>query len=168
MPLNAPRVALALTINGEHEQVLVGPGDTLLTVLREQLALTGAKRGCDQGVCGACTVLVDNVPQRACLRLAIDCEDQSITTVEGLARADSTGALQKSLAAHGAVQCGFCTPGIVVALSALLARQANPRAEEVRGALSGHLCRCSGYAKIVEAVLGLALPERHGSSGERA
>lgn len=146
-------VALELDVNGERQTVLARSDDTLLSVLRERLALTGAKRGCDQGVCGACTVLVDGGPQRACLRLAVDCTGQRIVTVEGLAAPSAPSALQQAFAAHGAVQCGYCTPGMIVSLSDLLARNARPSAGEIRGAISGHLCRCSGYAKAVAAAL---------------
>jgi carbon-monoxide dehydrogenase small subunit len=150
--MSGGRIAATLDVNGEAADVMLATEDTLLTVLRERLALTGAKRGCDQGVCGACTVLVDGAPQRACLRLAIDCVGQAIVTIEGL---DATP-VQAALAAGGAVQCGFCTPGVVVSLAALFQTTAAPSHAEIRAAISGNLCRCSGYAKIVEAALAAA------------
>jgi carbon-monoxide dehydrogenase small subunit len=145
-------MTVALEINGQARQVQAGLTDTLLTVLRDQLLLTAAKRGCNQGVCGACTVLVDGRPQRACLSLAANCEGASITTLEGLARDAAMARLQKAFATAGAVQCGFCTPGILISAHALLARFPTPRPDDIRAGLSGNLCRCTGYRKIVDAV----------------
>jgi carbon-monoxide dehydrogenase small subunit len=121
-------------------------------VLRDQLQLTAAKRGCNQGVCGACTVLIDGWPQRACLSLAANCEGAAITTLEGLQRDAALTALQAAFAAAGAVQCGFCTPGILISALWLLARQPRPSVDQIRESLSGNLCRCTGYRKIVDAV----------------
>ena len=145
-------MTVALKINGQARQVQAGLTDTLLSVLRDQLLLTAAKRGCNQGVCGACTVLVDGRPQRACLSLAANCEGATITTLEGLARDAAMARLQKAFAAAGAVQCGFCTPGILISAHALLARAPAPPPDEIRAGLSGNLCRCTGYRKIVDAV----------------
>jgi carbon-monoxide dehydrogenase small subunit len=139
-----------LTVNGRARRVAVEATTTLLTVLRDTLALTGAKRGCNQGVCGACTVLLDGRPVRGCLTLALDAEDRAITTIEGLGAEPNP--VQAALAEGGAVQCGFCTPGIVVAATAFLRDNPAPSLEAVREGLSGNLCRCSGYRKIVEAV----------------
>jgi carbon-monoxide dehydrogenase small subunit len=125
-------------------------------VLRDQLLLTAAKRGCNQGVCGACTVLIDGRPQRACLSLAANCEGASITTLEGLQRDAGMARLQKAFATTGAVQCGFCTPGILISAHALLAGNADPQTDEIRAGLSGNLCRCSGYRKIIDAVAAAA------------
>src|SRR5262249_45498207 len=141
-----------LEINGQARQVQASLGDTLLTVLRDQLLLTAAKRGCNQGVCGACTVLVDGRPQRACLSLAANCEGTTITTLEGLARDAAMVRLQKAFAAAGAVQCGFCTPGLLISAHSLLAQKPSPERDEIRAGLSGNLCRCTGYRKIIEAV----------------
>ena len=143
---------LQLNINGEAQAVQAALPDTLLTVLRERLGLTAAKRGCNQGVCGACTVSIDGRPMRACLSLAQACEGAAVRTLEGLADEPRLQALQQAFAACGAFQCGFCTPGMLVAAEALLA--ANPRPDEaaVRQALSGNLCRCTGYVKFVQAV----------------
>lgn len=149
-------MTLALTINGQSRRVEAGLTDTLLTVLRDQLLLTAAKRGCNQGVCGACTVLIDGRPQRACLSLAANCEGAAITTLEGLQRDPGMARLQKAFADTGAVQCGFCTPGVLISAHALLSRNADPRTDEIRAGLSGNLCRCSGYRKIVDAVAAAA------------
>jgi aerobic-type carbon monoxide dehydrogenase small subunit (CoxS/CutS family) len=136
---------------------------TLLTLLREELKLTGAKRGCNQGVCGACTVMIDGEPMRSCLTLVGDCADREITTIEGLATADALAPIQRALIDRGAVQCGFCTSGIAISAHALLRKNSDLDVDSVREALSGNLCRCSGYKKIVDAVLDAA-----GLTGEAA
>ncbi|MBM3525913.1 MAG: (2Fe-2S)-binding protein, partial [Alphaproteobacteria bacterium] len=133
---------------------------TLLGALRDSLQLTGTKRGCDMGVCGACTVLIDGLPVRACLTLAPSCQGRDVTTIEGLADGLALTAVQQALLEAGAVQCGFCTPGMAIALTALFAETPRPDVAAVREAISGNLCRCSGYGKIVEAAL--ALVERSG------
>jgi carbon-monoxide dehydrogenase small subunit len=141
-----------LKINGTPRAVVAEASETLLSVLRDRLGLTGAKRGCNQGVCGACTVLLDGAPVRSCLSIAANCEDQEIITVEGLER-DRVGAgLQKAFAESGAVQCGFCTPGMLISACRLLVDYPQPSDHEIRNGLSGNLCRCSGYRKIVDAV----------------
>jgi carbon-monoxide dehydrogenase small subunit len=147
---------LALTINGQSRRVEAGLTDTLLTVLRDQLLLTAAKRGCNHGVCGACTVLIDGRPQRACLSLAAHCEGAAIATHEGLQRDSGMARLQKAFATTGAVQCGFCTPGVLISAHALLAGNADPQTDDIRAGLSGNLCRCSGYRKIIDAVAAAA------------
>jgi carbon-monoxide dehydrogenase small subunit len=141
-----------LKVNGLCQQVRAWPYQTLLEVLRDDLQITGPKRGCNQGVCGACTVLVDGRPVRSCLSLAANLDGCEITTVEGLADPSDLTPLQRSILAHGAVQCGFCTSGMLVVAHAFLKDNPHPTQDEVRAALSGNLCRCSGYAKIVEAV----------------
>jgi aerobic-type carbon monoxide dehydrogenase small subunit (CoxS/CutS family) len=141
---------LRLRINGRVRNVFAAVGDTLLTVLREGLQLTGAKRGCNQGVCGACTVLIDGRPMRSCLSLAHNCIDREITTIEGAE--EIAAKLQNAFAQSGAVQCGFCTPAMVLTATALLRDNAKPTTEEIRIGLSGNLCRCSGYRKIIDAV----------------
>lgn len=153
---NDPPLAVALTVNGAEHAVAVRAGDTLLTVLRETLQLTGSKRGCNQGVCGACTVLADGRPVRSCLTLAAACPGREIETVEGLMEGRNLSAVQAAMVEAGAVQCGYCTPGIVIALTALLRSEPAPNRDEVREALSGNLCRCSGYVKIVDAAMSLA------------
>ena len=150
------RTPIALTVNGEARQSSADSFDTLLTVIRDQLFLTGAKRGCNQGVCGACTVLADGRPVRSCLSLALDCEDKHIDTIEGLGEQPLMRTLQRTFIAAGAFQCGFCTPGMLVAAFALLSDNPRPSEADVRRALSGNLCRCTGYKKIVEAVIGAA------------
>ncbi len=148
--------AIELEINGTACDVRASGSDTLLTVIRDQLLLTGTKRGCNQGVCGACTVLSDGRPVRSCLSLALDCEDRRVDTIEGLTAHPAMQALQQAFISAGAFQCGFCTPGMLVSAFDLLQRNRRPSSGDVRGALSGNLCRCTGYKKIVEAVLAAA------------
>jgi carbon-monoxide dehydrogenase small subunit len=151
-----------LTVNGEPRDVLAPVSATLLEVLRSELGLTGSKRGCNHGVCGACSVLLDGKLARSCLTLAADVGERPVTTIEGLAGEeglagdDGFSAVQRALIEAGAIQCGFCTPGFVIALTELFAREPHPGREAIRNALSGNLCRCSGYVKIVEAAEHLA------------
>ncbi len=145
-----------LMVNGEEYEAAVGPTATLLEVLRNHLELTGAKEGCGEGACGSCTVLMDGKPIRSCLTLALEAEGRRITTVEGLAKDGRLSPVQQAFIDHGAIQCGFCTPGMVLTATALLAENPDPTEAEVRAALSGNVCRCTGYAKIVEAVLAAA------------
>ena len=148
------RVRVALTVNGERVDAEVEPRQNLVDFLREELQLTGSHVGCEHGVCGCCTVLVDGVAVRGCLTLAVQAEGRSVTTVESLAAADGTlNALQKAFQQHHALQCGFCTPGILMSFTDYLARNPHPTEDEIREVLSGHLCRCTGYAGIVAAVL---------------
>jgi carbon-monoxide dehydrogenase small subunit len=149
MPRNA---LLTLTVNGEAVEASVAPYKTLLEVLREDLALTGTKHGCELGECGACAVLVDGEPQLSCLALALDCEGRSIETVEGMARGAELHPLQAAFADLGAAQCGYCTPGILLTAKALLAHEPAPSRERIKEAISGNLCRCTGYHQIVEAI----------------
>lgn len=146
------RLPLEITINGEPHSLLVEPSRTLLELLRDDLDLTGAKEGCGEGVCGACTVLRDGNPVRACLTLALEAAGSHITTVEGLAEAGQLDPLQQSFIDHGAVQCGFCTSGMLMTAKGLLLREPHAESKEIRRALSGHVCRCTGYTKITEAV----------------
>ena len=149
---NAGSARVELDINGVVAEVRAGLSTTLLTVLRDELHLTAAKRGCNQGVCGACTVEIDGVPMRACLSLAHGCVERPVRTLEGLLETPRMPALQRAFAASGAFQCGFCTPGMLVAAHALLVADADPDEAAIRRALSGNLCRCTGYARIVAAV----------------
>jgi len=144
--------AVELEINGDAVTVRAALSTTLLSVLRDDLHLTAAKRGCNQGVCGACTVSIDGVPMRACLSLAHGCAGRPVRTLEGLGDEARLNALQHAFAECAAFQCGFCTPGMLVAAEALLEREPDPDEAAVRRALSGNLCRCTGYAKIVAAV----------------
>ncbi len=159
------RQDIALTVNGKSCTIAVDGAETLLETLRERLSLTGAKRGCNQGVCGACTVMIDGRPMRGCLSLTANCAGAEVVTVEGIAPNGGLGRLQVALEKTGAVQCGFCTSGMIVAGEALLRDNPHPSAADVQAGLSGNLCRCSGYRMIVEAVL-LAADAPH--SGESA
>lgn len=144
--------AITVDLDGRRQTALAAPDATLLTLLREGLGNTGPKRGCNQGVCGACTVMVDGWPQRACLTLAAACTDKPVQTLEGLSSDPVMASLSKHFAEGGAVQCGFCTTGMLISARKLLEEAPNPSSEEVRAGLSGNLCRCIGYRKIVEAV----------------
>lgn len=146
-------VGITLTVNGEQHTVRVPPFETLLTTLRDRLRLTAAKRGCNQGVCGACSVLVSGEPARSCLSLTANCVDRAITTAEGLSSPLALSPLQAAMVRAGAIQCGFCTPGMLVTLTALLQQNKRPCRDEIRTALSSNLCRCTGYQKIVDAVV---------------
>jgi carbon-monoxide dehydrogenase small subunit len=150
------RLHLTLTVNDERRECLVDPRQTLLDLLRNELDLRGAHRGCDSGDCGACTVLLNGLPVTACMVLALDCEGAEVLTVEGLSTGGSLHPVQRHLVEKGGIQCGFCTPGMVMAAVGLLHDNPTPGEAEVRYALAGNLCRCTGYKKIVEAVLAAA------------
>ena len=141
-----------LTVNGIDYPINVDMGRNLLSVLRNELGLTGTKEGCDDSECGACMVLLDGQPVNSCSYLALQAQGRSVTTVEGVTPADGLHPLQRSLLEQGGVQCGFCTPGIIMSARALLDRNPSPSEEEIRIGLSGNLCRCTGYAKILAAV----------------
>jgi carbon-monoxide dehydrogenase small subunit len=145
-----------MTVNGEVVNLTVPARRLLADCLREDLQLTGTKRGCETGICGACTVLVDGQPIKSCLNLAVMAKGCTVQTVEGLQQGDTLHALQDSFMRCGGLQCGYCTPGMLMSASALLSRNPSPTAEEVRAALSGNLCRCTGYTQIVESVLDAA------------
>ena len=151
---------IALTVNEESYEVIVRPHWTLVDVLRDRFALTGTKKGCDSGACGCCTVLIDGEPAAGCMTLAIRCAGRRITTVEGLARDGHLHPLQEAAIEHGAVQCGFCTPGWLLSAKALLDHNPAPTRDDVRAAISGNLCRCTGYRKIEDAVLAAAARTR--------
>jgi len=145
-------VHMMLRVNGEDLEVSFAPYKTLLEVLREDLDLTGTKHGCELGECGACAVLVDGVPLLSCLVLAVDCTGRAIETVEGLARGAQLHPLQAAFADLGGTQCGYCTPGILMTAKALLERDPNPDRERIKEAISGNLCRCTGYQQIYESI----------------
>ncbi len=142
-----------LNVNGERHEVAVELQRTLLEVLREQLGLTGTKKACDEGQCGSCTVLMDGKPVSSCLVLALEAQGRDILTIEGLGTGGRLHPLQQAFVDLGAIQCGYCTPGMVMVGKALLDENPHPTEDEVREAISGNLCRCTGYAKIVEAIL---------------
>jgi aerobic-type carbon monoxide dehydrogenase small subunit (CoxS/CutS family) len=156
------KTQLTLKVNGETRDVIVPVHKTLLEVLREDLNLTGTKHGCELGECGTCTVLVDGLPVLSCLALPVELQGREIKTVEGMAENGRLHPLQQAFAELGAAQCGYCTPGILLTAEALLAANATPTRDEVREALAGNLCRCTGYTKILEAVE-LAALRMHGA-----
>ncbi len=143
---------ISLIINGSEEHLDVPSQMTLLHALREQLGFTGTKNGCEAGECGACTVLVNGDPVNSCLILAVECDGKEITTMEGLTAPGGLTPLQQAFVDLNAVQCGFCTPGMLIAATALLARNPDPTEEEIQAALVGNLCRCTGYQRIIDAV----------------
>ena len=144
-------------VNGQKVRLVLEGSETLLECLRDQVGLTGTKKGCDQGDCGACTVLIDGRPVNSCLVLAAEVAGREITTIEGLAQGDKLHPLQQAFIEHNAIQCGFCTPGMILTSLALLNEIPNPSEEEIRRYLQGNLCRCTGYSKIVEAIQAAAL-----------
>ena len=150
------KTALTLNVNRETYDLVSYPNRTLLEVLRDDLHLTGTKEGCGEGVCGSCTVLVSGAPVRSCLTLAVAVQGKEITTIEGLSAGEKLHPVQEAFVNHHAIQCGFCSPGMILTSYALLAENPNPTEEEIRRAISGNVCRCTGYAKIVEAVKSLA------------
>ena len=150
------RIDLILSVNGVSYPVEVEPGDSLLRVVRETIGLTGSKEGCDDSECGACMMLLDGKPVNACSYLAAQADGREVTTVEGLTENGELSALQSAFLDEGGVQCGFCTPGMLISATALLQANPSPTEDEVRIALSGNLCRCTGYDGIVRAVLGVA------------
>ena len=144
--------SITVTVNGLKEYVDVPSHMTLLGMLRDRLALTGTKNGCEAGECGACTVLVDGEPVNSCMMLAVEVDGRQVITVEGLAPEGQLSPLQEAFVGHNAVQCGFCTPGALISAHALLERNPHPTEEEIRAALVGNLCRCTGYLRIIQAV----------------
>jgi len=150
------KTAITLNVNNETYDMVAYPNRTLLEVLRDDLHLTGTKESCGEGVCGSCTVLVDGTPVRSCLTLAVAVQGKEITTIEGLSAGEKLHPVQEAFVNHHAIQCGFCSPGMILTAYALLAENPNPTEKEIRRALSGNVCRCTGYAKIIEAVKSLA------------
>ena len=149
---NSDMISIELNINGETHQLAVEPRWSLLFVLRERLGLTGAKPGCERGECGACTVLIDDLPRYSCMTLAVEAEGARITTLEGLLNGDKLGPVQEAFAENDAFQCGYCTPGQIMAAEGLLKGNPDPSNEEIRRGMSGNLCRCGAYTNIFRAV----------------
>jgi carbon-monoxide dehydrogenase small subunit len=147
---------IQLAVNGEEYDVIAKPNQTLVEVLRDDLELTGTKVGCGEGACGTCTVLLDGKPVRSCLTLAVEAQGKDIQTIEGLASDGELHPAQKAFIERGAIQCGFCTPAMILTSKAFLEENPNPTEEEVRRAISGVVCRCTGYAKIVDAIMAAA------------
>ena len=143
---------IELNINGETRELAVEPNTTLAQVIRDQVGLTSTKEACGTGECGTCTVLIDGRPILSCLTLAVDCQQQAILTIEGLSEGEALTPVQQAFQDCGAIQCGFCTPGMVLSTTALLEANPHPTTPEIKKALEGHLCRCTGYNKILEAV----------------
>ncbi len=175
-PERVERVVMTLEVNAGSHRVAVRPYDVLLDVLREQLNLTGTRRGCDMGTCGCCTVLIDGRPVLSCLTLALEAEGASVRTIEGVATGEGLHPIQDAFVQAGASQCGFCTPGFIMTAVGLLARNADPTEDEVREAISGNMCRCTGYLPIIAAIReagrllrekGSAAPEPAGAGGRR-
>ncbi len=153
-------VEIELKVNGRHYKLQIAPWRTLLEVLRENLGLVGTKKSCNEGQCGACTVIMDGRAVVSCLVLAIDAQGKEILTIEGMSEGERLDPIQKSFLKHGAVQCGFCTSGMVMASKALLDENPHPTLEEAREAISGNLCRCTGYQHIIDAILDTSKVER--------
>ncbi len=144
---------ITLNVNGDDHEILISPNQTLLEVLREKLGLMGTKRGCDLGACGACTVLIDGEAYLSCIMLAMDATGKEIVTIEGLSQGGDLHPLQQSFVETGGLQCGFCTPGMIMTAQAILEEEPNPTEQSIKKKMAGNLCRCTGYKKIVEAVM---------------
>jgi aerobic-type carbon monoxide dehydrogenase small subunit (CoxS/CutS family) len=153
---------IELRVNGRRHELAVEPSKLLLDVLREDLGLTGSKRGCDDSSCGACTVQLDGLPMLACTLLAASCQEQQITTVEGVSEHGSLAAIQKAYGEWGGAQCGYCTPGFIMTVKHLLAHNPDPSESEIRQALSGNLCRCTGYSQMYQAIRSAIEAEKKG------
>lgn len=150
------RYLVNLSVNGDTYSVVVKANTLLVNVLRDQLDLTGTKKGCELGDCGSCTVLMDGKPVNSCMILAVEADGREITTIEGVAQSEKLDEIQESFVNNAAVQCGYCTPGMIMSARALLAKNPNPTESEIRGAIAGNLCRCTGYVNIVKAVMAVA------------
>ena len=156
---------IVLLVNGRTHEVAIEPSALLLDVLRQQLQLTGSKRGCDDSSCGACTVLIDGVAMMSCTLLAASCEGRDITTIEGVSEHGSLAAIQKAYGDWGGAQCGYCTPGFVMTVKSLLAENSDPSEDDIRAALSSNLCRCTGYNQMYEAIRSAIAAERSAAPG---
>lgn len=162
MANNGRKVRIRVSVNGDDHDIVIKPNITLLDLLREDLGLTGTKKGCDEGDCGACTVILDGKAVNSCLVPAVEVDGKEVLTVEGLSASGELDPLQRTFIEKGAVQCGFCTSGMLLSAKALLMENPSPAEEQVRVAISGNLCRCTGYVKIVDAVMAAAKDERTG------
>lgn len=158
--------AIELTVNGEVFEILVRPNELLVDVLRDKIGLTGTKKGCGEGDCGACTVLVEKNPILSCLTLAVSCHKKNIETIEGLAKDGILHPLQQAFVEKGAIQCGFCTPGMILSAKALLEKKSKPSTEDIKHQMAGNLCRCTGYKKIIEAISEVADRVQHEEDAE--
>ena len=158
---------IELRVNGRSRELAFEPSKLLLDVLRQDLDLTGSKRGCDDSSCGACTVLVDGIPMMSCTLLAASCEGQDITTVEGVSQHGSLAAIQKAYGDWGGAQCGYCTPGFIMTVKHLLAENPEPTEQEIRGALSGNLCRCTCYSQMYQAIKAAIDAEQKGTAAAK-
>ena len=158
---------IALRVNSRDYEIAVEPSALLLDVLRQELELTGSKRGCDDSSCGACTVLIDGVAIMSCTLLAASCEGQEITTIEGVTEHGSLAAIQKAYGDWGGAQCGYCTPGFIMTVKSLMAENPDPTEEDIRRALSSNLCRCTGYNQMYEAITAAIATERDGLRAEK-
>jgi aerobic carbon-monoxide dehydrogenase small subunit len=159
---------IELKVNGRAHEIAIEPSKLLLDALRQDLQLTGSKRGCDDSSCGACTILVDGVSMLSCTLLAASCEGQEITTVEGVSEHGSLAAIQKAYGDWGGAQCGYCTPGFIMTVKSLLAANPDPTEDEVRSALSSNLCRCTGYSQMYEAIKSAIAAEKSGLKADQA
>ncbi len=153
-------LTLTMVVNGKRVEVQIEPDELLVDVLRDRLGLTGTKVGCNEGECGACTVLMEGQAVLSCLIPAMRAQDKQITTIEGLSEGDTLHPLQQAFVEHGAVQCGYCIPGFIMSANALLDRNAHPTRDEIKEAVAGNLCRCTGYVKILEAIESVAQQDR--------
>jgi len=166
--LGMKKELVELKINGRSHELAIEPSRLLLDALRQDLQLTGSKRGCDDSSCGACTVLVDGIPMLSCTMLAASCEGQEITTIEGVSEHGSLAAIQKAYGDWGGAQCGFCTPGFIMTVKYLLTENPDPTEDEIRSALSGNLCRCTGYSQMYQAIRAAIEAEQKGSAAVSA
>jgi aerobic carbon-monoxide dehydrogenase small subunit len=158
----AQLIPLSFTLNGRLQEIEVEPHELLIDIIRERFGLTGVKRSCDVQVCGACTLLVDGRPVSACTTLAFEVRGRSVLTIEGMAEGDKLHPLQQAFIDHGGFQCGFCTPGMILASKALLDEKPNPTEDELKHFMHGNICRCTGYKKIIESIMAAAKTMRHG------